>query len=333
VQVRALLSALSVGLVRKTRRKLFRGLMLANILNVAGQVLVLFILIAVGFVCRKIKLLDDRAVSGMTNLVVYIVTPANIIVAFHREFRAELLKGLLLSFLAAFLTYGIASILAKLIIREKDEDKRMVLRFAAAYPNAGYMGIPLQTAILGEIGVFYCAAYIGMFHMYIWSYGVHLLDKEKGGVRLRKILLSPCIIAIFIGLILFFMPVDLPELVISPIRSLASLATPVPMIIIGYYLAGSSLKSIFGNGYIYVAAFVKMIFSPIVALVICRLLNFDTAMTVSCIIATSASSAAMTTMLATKFGRDAYVAAGMVSFTTIAAIVTMPVFIAIAQMF
>ena len=103
------------------------------------------------------------------------------------------------------------------------------------------------------------------------------------------------------------------------------------MIIIGYYLAGSTFKSIFGSANIYIAAFVKMICSPIVALVICKLLSFDREMIVSCIIATSASSAAMTTMLAMKYDRDAYVAAGMVSFTTIAAIVTMPVFIAIAQ--
>ena len=305
--------------------------MLSNILSVATQVLILFILIAIGVVCRKVKLLDDRSVSGMANLVLYVVTPANIIVAFHREFRVELLKGLLLSFLAAFLTFGAAAIIAKFLIREKDEDKRAVLRFAGSLPNAGYMGIPLQTALLGDIGVFYCAAYIGMFHMYTWSYGVQLLDKEKGGIRIKKILLSPCIIAIFIGLVLFFLPVSLPEIILSPIKSLASLATPLPMIIIGYYLAGSTFKSIFGSANIYIAAFVKMICSPIVALVICKLLSFDREMIVSCIIATSASSAAMTTMLAMKYDRDAYVAAGMVSFTTIAAIVTMPVFIAIAQ--
>ncbi|MBO4559454.1 MAG: AEC family transporter, partial [Lachnospiraceae bacterium] len=95
--------------------------MLENVFSVAVQVLILFILIAVGFVCRKVKILDDRAVSGMASLVLYVVTPANIINAFHREFRADLLRGLLLSFLAAFLTFGVACILAKFLIREKDE--------------------------------------------------------------------------------------------------------------------------------------------------------------------------------------------------------------------
>ena len=171
-----------------------------------------------------------------------------------------------------------------------------------------------------------------MFHIYTWSYGVQLLDKEKGGIRIRKILLSPCIIAIFIGLLLFFLPFELPSIVLSPIKSLAALATPVPMIIIGYYLAGSSLKEIFGNPGIYTAAFLKMIVSPLIALAICYILRFERTMAISCLIATSASSAAMTTMLATKYGRDAKLSAGMVSITTIAAIITMPVFIALAGM-
>lgn len=309
--------------------------MLANIQSVAVQVLILFILIAVGFVCRKVKLLNDTTVKGMSDLVVYIVTPANIIAAFHREFRTDLLKGLAMSFLTAFLVFLCATVIARFLIRDKDPNRRPVLRFAAAYPNAGYMGIPLQKALLGDIGVFYCAAYIGMFHMYVWSYGVHLLSPDNARFSrksLKKILLSPCIIAIFIGLILFFSPFELPSVIISPIQSLASLATPIPMIIIGYYLAGSSLKSIFGNKYIYAAAFIKMVISPLIALGLCLLWNADTDFCVSCLIACSASSAAMTTMLASKFGRDTETSAGMVSFTTIAAVITMPVFIAIARL-
>lgn len=305
--------------------------MLNNIMSVAAQVLILFILVAVGFICRKIRLFDDAAVKGMSDLVVYIITPANIITAFHREFRKDLLKGLGLSFLLAFTVFLLASILAKLIIREKDESKRVVLRFASAYPNAGYMGIPLQRAILGNIGVFYCAAYIAVFHMYVWSYGVKLLSPAGEKFRLRKILLSAPIVAIFIGMILFVTGITLPPVLLSPIESLASLATPLPMIIIGYYLAGSSFKSIFGNVWIYVAAALKMIISPLIALGLCLLIGVDNELRVACLIACSASSAAMTTMLAAKYGRDTEVSAGMVSFTTIFAILTMPVFIALAQ--
>lgn len=305
--------------------------MLANVGSVAVQVLILFVLIAVGFICRKIKLVSDEAIKGMSDLVVYIVTPANIIVAFVREFKSELLWELLISFGLAFAVYFFATVIAKLLIREKDENKNPVLRFAAAYPNAGYMGIPLQKAILGDIGVFYCAAYIAVFHMYIWSYGVKILKGPKAGFSVRKALLSIPVISIFIGLFFFVTGIELPSVVLTPLTHLSSMATPLPMFIIGYYLASSSFKDIFGNKYMFVSAFIKLVVSPLVAIGICCLFNIKGDMIVACLIATSASSGAMTTMLASKYNRDTAIAAGMVSLTTIAAILTMPVFIALAQ--
>lgn len=304
--------------------------MLANIQSVSLQVAILFVLIAVGFICRKVRILNESGIKSISDLVVYVVTPANILKAFHREFRNDLLIGLGKAFLLAFLVYGAATLVAKFVIREKDEDKRRVLRFAAAYPNAGYMGIPLQRAILGDIGVFYCAAYIGMFHMYIWTAGVYILSGDRKEIRLKKLLTSPCIIAIVLGLLLFLLPVDLPEIIASPLSSLASLATPLPMLVIGYHLAGTDFGTVFKNGWIYVTLAVKMIFSPVLALVLCLLLKCDHNMAVSCLIACSASSAAMGTMLATRYRRDARLSAAVVSFTTIMAILIMPVFVALA---
>ena len=304
--------------------------MFDNMFNVGTQVLILFIIVAVGFICRKVGILTESGIKSISNLVVYVVTPANIIVAFCTDFRSELLLGLGKAFLLAFLVYGAATIAAKYIIREKDEDKRSVLRFAAAYPNAGYMGIPLQRALLGDIGVFYCAAYIGMFHMYIWTVGVSILSGDKKQASLKKLLSSPCIIAIIIGLLLFFLPVQLPDIVFSPLKSLASLATPLPMLVIGYHLAGSDIRKIIGNGWVHTGIFLKMVFSPILAIALCLLFKCDHNMTVSCLIACSSSSAAMTTMLATKFNRNAELSAAVVSYTTLLAIVVIPVFVSLA---
>ena len=303
--------------------------MIENVLSVGTQVLILFVLVAVGFICRKVRILTENGVKSISDLVVYIVTPANIIVAFSREFRAELLLGLGKAFLLAFLVYGAATIAAKFVIREKDDNKRSVLRFAGAYPNAGYMGIPLQRALLGDIGVFYCAAYIGMFHMYVWTVGVYLLSGDKKQVSIKKLLTSPCIIAIVIGLLLFFLPIEPPVIIFSPLQSLASLATPLPMLVIGYHLAGSDLRKIIGNIWVHAAIAVKMIFSPILAIVLCLLLKCDHSMAVSCLIACSSCSAAMTTMLATKFNRDAELSAAVVSYTTLLAIIVVPLFVSI----
>ncbi len=65
-----------------------------NFIIIAQQVLVLFILIAVGFICGKKKIITDFSARHMTDIVLYVVTPCVMISAFQREFSFELLSGL-----------------------------------------------------------------------------------------------------------------------------------------------------------------------------------------------------------------------------------------------
>ena len=305
--------------------------MLENLLPVANQVLILFILIFVGFVLTKCHVLDKTKVSGLIDIVVYVVTPSNIIISFQRDFRSDLLFQLGLSFGLAFLVFFINCIVAKLIIKEKDPDKNCVLRFASAFPNAGYMALPLQKAILGDIGVFYGASYIAVFHCYVWTYGVKLLSKEKTNINIKKIIFNPPIIGIFIGLILFVTQFKLPQIVASPLEYLAALNTPLPMLIIGYYLANTDLKATFTNGWVYAGSCIKLLVSPAVAIALSLLLGAGNDVMTACVIACSAPSAALSGMLAMKYNRDTSVSVGMISLTTILCIITMPVLVALAQ--
>lgn len=305
---------------------------------VALKVLMLFILLAIGAVTRLTGIVKEEGARSICSLIIYVVTPANIISAFSTPFREDLLHGLLISFLLAFIVFFLMSVASRFLIREKDPDKAPVLRFAAAYPNAGYMGIPLQRAVLGDIGVFYCAAYIAVFHMFVWSYGVAILShKQKSDASSRaeilrivkKCLLSPPLIAVVAGLVIFLFNLELPEVVASPLKELATMATPLPMLITGYYLAGGKLALILKNKWILVAAALKMIVSPALAIGACLVFAISHDASISCLIACAASSASMTTMLAAEYHRDSELAASVVTFTTLLAIVTMPFFVAL----
>ena len=65
--------------------------MIESFLTVAQQVLVLFILIAVGFLCGKKGILNDLSSKKITDIVLYVVTPCVMISAFQREFSLELI--------------------------------------------------------------------------------------------------------------------------------------------------------------------------------------------------------------------------------------------------
>lgn len=312
--------------------------MFENMQLVALKVLMLFILLAIGAVTRLTGLIKEEGARSICSLIIYIVTPANIISAFSTPFREDLLHGLLLSFLLAFIIFFLMSVISRLFIREKDPMKAPVLWFASAYPNAGYMGVPLQRAVLGDIGVFYCAAYIAVFHMFVWSYGVAILShKRMTGASsrqdilriLKKCLLSPPLIAVVAGLVIFLFNIELPEVVSSPLKELATIATPLPMLITGYYLAGGKLALILKNKWILVATALKMLVSPLLALGACLVFAVSHDASISCMIACAASSASMTTMLAAEYKRDSELAACIVTLTTLLAIVTMPFFVAL----
>ena len=59
------------------------------------QVVVMFLLMVVGFMIYKIGMIDQKGVSQLTNVVLYVATPATIINSFFAEYDAQILyKGL-----------------------------------------------------------------------------------------------------------------------------------------------------------------------------------------------------------------------------------------------
>lgn len=124
--------------------------MAESFLTVAQQVLVLFLLIGVGFLCGKTGILKEGAIKCCADLVLYIAVPCVIVQSFIRDYDPAMLRGLLLAGLAALLVHGIGIALAHLIFRDKEEARRRVLRFSTVFSNAGYMALPLQQACWGK---------------------------------------------------------------------------------------------------------------------------------------------------------------------------------------
>ena len=107
--------------------------------NVLTQVIILFILISLGFLLAKAKILDHKIVSGMTDLVLILVTPCVIVKSFFREFNKNDLKDFLLSFLLGVLIHLIFLVLSLIFLRDKDENRQAVLRFATVFSNCGFI--------------------------------------------------------------------------------------------------------------------------------------------------------------------------------------------------
>lgn len=301
--------------------------------TVSKQVVILFMLIAVGFICGKIGFMSKATSKNITDMVLYFVTPCVIINAYQVDFNPEILINLGITALCAIGAHIISIIIVTFIFRGKDIDKKAVLRFGTVFSNCGFMSLPLQQAIIGQEGVLYGAAFVGVFNIFLWTYGVICMSGDKKGISAKSLLLNPGILGVVIALIFFLLSFRLPEVIAQPVKYLASLNTPLPMFIIGFYLSSSKISSGLKDKNAWLSALIRLIAIPVIYISIMYLLGVRGNILITVAIAVSAPIAATTTMFATKFNKDTELSVNLVSLSTILSIVTMSCIVAITQMF
>lgn len=302
-------------------------------INVLTQVLVLLILIMLGVLLTRLKMLNETTVKQMTDIVLMLVTPCVIIKSFMREFNPSFTGKLLISFLISIVVHVFCIVISCLFIRHQDKSTEKVLRFAAIFSNCGFMSVPLLEAILGDMGVFYGSAYLAVFNVLIWSYGIFLMSGNRKEMSAKKIIINPGIIGITVALLVFFLNIPLHKVPIisQPIVFLAGLNTPVPMIIIGYHLANSNLFEAVKNLKALFSMALKLLVFPLATLFGMYFCGIRGEVLVAITISASAPTAAITTMFSSKFGGDTKLSVSMVSLSTIISIISMPIIIALAQ--
>lgn len=302
---------------------------LDNFLTIGQQVLVLFILIAVGFVCGKKGVITEHASKVMTDIVLYVVTPCVMVTAFQRDFSMETLGNIGIAALTAGVIIGASIVLCRLVFRSKDINRKKVLQFAVIFSNCGFMSLPLQKQLLGDDGWFFGSIFVAMFNIIVWTYGLVDMSGDKKQLSIKKIALNPGIIGAVAAIILFVLPFQLPPIIAQPITHLSNLNTPVPMLIIGYYLSKANFRKAFTDGGAYLASLFRLIIIPFAAAFAMLALHLDKTMVIAFTIASAAPTAATTTMFAAKFNRDVELSVSVVTLTTVLSLITMPLIVSI----
>lgn len=306
------------------------GMFFSNLLTVTEQVFILFLLMLLGFICGKTKLFNDDFVKIIADFCLKFATPCVIIKSFLRPFDKSMALGLLLAVFMAVFCHVVGIVLSNIVFKGKSAEK-VLLRNTSVLSNAGFMGLPLQAALLGSEGTFYGAAYATVLTLFLWTYSYTTMSMGEVKMNFKKILLNPGVIGVIISMPLFIFSVELPEFATTTINHVANLNTPLPMIAVGYYISNIEFKTMFRNVKQYIAMGLKLIAVPLVSLILLRLMGFGGVKFVATIIAASAPCAVAVTMFAAKFGNDTKGSAKMVAVSTLFSIVTMPLVVALAQ--
>ncbi len=300
-------------------------------LTVGQQVLILFILIFAGFLLGKKNIIGDKGAKTLSDVALLLASPCVIALSFEREFDVAVLRELGIALLVSLGIHAVAIGIAQLLYRGSAPRDR-VLRLAAVLSNAGFMGLPLQQAVLGDSGVFYGAAYVTVFNLMLWSYGVLTADPSSRRLSPRKMFVNPGVIGLVAGLIILFLPFDLPELVRTPVAHLAALNTPIPMLFIGYNFSKVNLVPALRNRSYYFACAIRLLVIPTVTVGLLYLIGIRGTLLCSMAISASAPVAAAVSMFADRYGQDTETSVNLVALSTAFSMITMPVFVTLVQM-
>ena len=303
---------------------------LNNFITIAEQVGVVFVIVLLGFAGGRTGLFGDEASDGMANIAVNYVTPALVIMAFQREFEMALVNGFLLTMAGDLLAFIFCVLLSMLVFRRGKPERRSVLRAATIFGNIGMMALPLQQALFGSDGVFYCAASIAVFNLTFWSYCAVTMS-EKGGWKsvIKRVMCNPGILGTIVGLVLFFCSITVPKVPATVMNNLANLNMPMCMLVIGQRLSKIPLETLFNDKGIWSTVALRLVLVPLLMTAVLWMIGIRGPVAVCLVISVAAPAAASVNILAITYKQDVDLAAKSVSMHTILSLITMPVLIAV----
>lgn len=202
------------------------------------RIAIMALLMAVGVYLSRKGFLSEQGSRDLGAILLRIIIPCVIIKSYITEYSHQRLLELGLSALLALISYVVAMLLSYLAFGQR----RRLENFAAAFCNAGFIGIPLVQAVVGQEGVFYIAASVALLNLFQWTYGVYIMTGRKDTISPKAIARNPVVISIVIGVALFLSRVTLPGILTSTLGYVADMNTPVAMILMGTYLARLPLR-------------------------------------------------------------------------------------------
>ena len=199
--------------------------------------------------------------------------------------------------------------------------------------NCSYIGIPLVYSVYGGEGVIYLTAYVTVFNLINWTYGLTVMSGERNVKKMIRSFVNPAIISVFLGVTCFFLRISFPDVIKSTIGQISNVNTPLAMLIAGSTLAHTKIKDALMRPRTYYICALKLLVVPLsVMLVLWQILRLGVASEVANIILIAAScpTATIVTMFSHRFGKNSVYSSEIFAICTILSAASLPAVLKIA---
>ncbi|MDR0395923.1 MAG: AEC family transporter [Oscillospiraceae bacterium] len=287
------------------------------------SILSLLLLVAAGFIIRRVKWVDESGLGAMSNLVLFVAIPSVAIAKLQREPTPELVRDLIATFALSFALMLATGALGWLIFRKEPPRQRSLIAHLSIFSNCGFMGYPVVTALFGESALIYAVVVNAAFNLLAWTFGVILLNKGAE-LDLRKALLTPALVGAAMGIVFFAFRVRLPGFLVSTLDTLGSLTTPLSMMVIGARMVGQSPRELI-KWRVWALSALRLMVFPLITYGVCRLCRASDIVCLVVAILAGMPHAAVTAMQAIHYKHDSIFASNCVALSTLLSMITIPV--------
>lgn len=298
-------------------------------MEILQQMIVLFIIMGIGFVAAKRKIINGEARSRMSSIVVNIANPALILSCVTGDIlemnKMELVFTLVVSIVLFLALMIVAYIIPKVL--NVDKEIRGVYSAMTIFTNVGFMGFPILKQVYGNEALLLASVFLIPFNILIYTYGIALMDSNKEvKVRfdIRKILNSG-VISCIVTILIFITKLKLPYILATSINMISDLTAPLSMMIIGSSMISISIRKLTNDKKLILFVLIKQFVIPIIGSVIAFKLLDNTLLCGIVMILLSTPIGAMTAMLAEQYGCNYELASKGVAISTIVSVVSIPI--------
>ena len=281
----------------------------------------------IGCLLYQKKFVSKQGSKVLGLILLYVILPVVIVKAYLVKFSEELLRGLALSFAASLLVLLLSMLLSRIVFRSKYP----IEQFSSAFSNAGFIGIPLVEMTFNDsMAVFYVSSFVALLNILQWTYGIVVMTGKRDSIAPKKITTNPIVISFIVGIILFFLPVELPEVLNSAVAAVSSMNAPVAMIILGTYLAQMKLRELFTDRMVYLCAVMRLIVIPLATAAVLALIPGNEMLKMSVLIVAATPVGSNVAIFAQMEDMDYTQAVKDICLSTLLCIVTIPLVVSAA---
>ena len=211
---------------------------------------IIFSLIFIGFFTRKKGMVSREGQKNITDLVINVILPCNIVTSFVQELPTTVLRDCVTVFLISVGAEVLCMIYTKIAYRNVEEKKRKCLTYGILVSNAGFLGNPVAEGVYGPMGLMLASVYLIPVRVIMWSKGIALFSGETDRRQtVRKVLTHPCVIACMTGIVIMLADIIagisiVPEWLFSLLQTVGRCNTALSMMVIGMMVIGMILSDI-----------------------------------------------------------------------------------------